>query len=100
MKIKVRIMEQIIRQIINHVGMQIYETTEVFTVEHASKKITEHITMFIDWLAKEVTLKLVWKDGSGYVKQWHFNPDGWFEKHASKEWKLEELFEYWYKNVK
>lgn len=63
-----------------------------------AKELTTLIIQFIDWLSKEVSLKLVWIDGMGYVKQWHYSPYKWnFE--ADKQWSIDELFDYWYNEI-
>ncbi len=94
-------MEDKIRSIISNIGMQIYETTEVFTVDHASRKIARYMIEFIDWLTKEVTLKLVWHDNIGYTKEWHYLPDKWNKRGTTgKCWSLDELFEHWYDNIR
>jgi hypothetical protein len=66
----------------------------------AANDIEGTVLRFIDWLAKEVTLKLVWHDGMGYTKEWQYLPDKWNIKGTTrKTWSLEELFEYWFQNI-
>lgn len=64
----------------------------------AAIEIQKVVIKFIDWLAKEVTLKLVWHDDIGYTKEWHYLPDKWGSKQG-KCWSLNELFQYWNEEI-
>lgn len=65
-----------------------------------AKELKDLIIQFIDWLAKEVTLKLVWHDNTGYTKEWHYLPDKWNVKGTTgKCWSLDELFQHWYNEI-
>ena len=63
-------------------------------------EIENIILMFIDWLVKEVTVKIKWQDGRGYVKQWYYEPAGWRETDSPYySWTTSELFVYWYEKI-
>jgi hypothetical protein len=63
-------------------------------------EIENIILMFIDWLVKEVTVKMKWQDGIGYVKQWSYDPDGWQKSRSPYyTWTTSELFIYWYEKI-
>ena len=58
------------------------------------------VLMFVDWLVREVTVKLVWQDGIGYVKQWNYEPAGWRASGTPYyAWTTSELFVYWYEKI-
>lgn len=94
-------MEEAVSRVIRGVGQNIYETWEILTVERASHEIAGYMRRFIDWLAKEVTLKLVWHDDEGYTKEWHYLPDKWNQRGTTRKcWSIDELFGYWFDNIR
>lgn len=86
-------MEQIIESIIRS-----QHKPGVYDIEKLSMMIKVLFIHFIDWLAKEVTLKLIWVDGQGYVRKWQYSEKGWNSKNQ-REWSLEELFVFYYNNI-
>jgi hypothetical protein len=86
-------MEKIIEKIIRSQVKPAY-----YDSEKLAMMIKVLMIRFIDWLSKEVTIKLIWTDDYGYVRKWYYSEEGWSAKHKT-EWSLEDLFKYWYNNI-